>query len=197
MRKTTLAGAAAAAVAAALAITVAATASTSTRTEHFSFIDTSNNPKSHLYSAIATGAFTAGGTADLSGHGSPSTMHFSDGTITFEAKLPPLKTNGNAKLCLETTTDSGTYTILSGTGAYKGISGTGTSTLDFRAVGPIVNGKCSIPTTVADQNIITASGPVSLAQRVSTRLRRRSLAENRCKRTRSRSPQCAKTVTTR
>jgi hypothetical protein len=162
MRKTTLAGAAVAAVAAALAITVAATASTKTQTEHFSFIDTSNNPKSHVYSAIATGAFTAGGTADLAGHGRPSTLHFSDGTITFEAKLPPLKTKGNAKLCLEATTDSGAYKILSGTGAYTGISGTGTYTLDFRAVGPIANGKCLIPTTVADQNIITGSGPVRL-----------------------------------
>ena len=162
MRKTTLAGAAAAAVAAALVTTVAATASTSTQTEHFSLIDISNNPKSRLYSAIATGAFTAGGTALLGTHGSPSTLHFSGGTITLEAKLPPLKTNGNAKLCLETTTDSGTYSLVSGTGAYAGISGTGRVTLDFRAVGPIVHDKCSIPTTLADQNIITLSGPVSL-----------------------------------
>ncbi len=161
MRKTILTAAAAAAVAA-LALTVSATASTSTQTEHFSFIDTSNNPKSHLYSAIATGGFTAGGTAALGTHGSPSTLRFPNGTIKLDIKAGRLTTNANSKLCLETTTDTGTYTLLSGTGAYNRISGTGTFTLDFRAVGPIVNARCSIPTTVADQNIITLSGPVYL-----------------------------------
>jgi hypothetical protein len=161
MRKMIFAGAAAA-VAAALTIAVGATASPSTKTEHFSFIDTSNNPNSNVYSAIATGGFTAGGTATLGRHRHPGTLRLSNGTIKLKAKIGPLKTHGNAKMCLETTVDSGTYTLASGTGAYKGITGSGKLSLDFHAVGPIVKGKCSIPTTVAAQNIITLSGPASL-----------------------------------
>jgi hypothetical protein len=161
MRKMISAGAAAA-VAAALAITVGATASPSTKTEHFSFIDTSNNPKSNVYSAIATGDFTAGGTASLGSHRHPGTLHLSNGTIKLQAKIGPRKTHGNAQTCLETTVDSGTYTLVGGTGAYNGITGSGKLSLVFRAVGPIVNGTCAIPTTVAAQNIITMSGPVSL-----------------------------------
>ena len=89
-------------------------------------------------------------------------VQLSNGTIKLRAKVGPLMTHGNDKTCLETTVDSGTYTLASGTGAYKGITGSGKLSLDFRAVGPIVNGKCSIPTTTAAQNIITLSGPASL-----------------------------------
>lgn len=160
MRKIILAGAAAAA----LAIAGGATASANTKTEHLSFIDTSNNPNSNTYSAIATGAFTAGGTAALGSHRHPATLRFSNGTIKLTFKAGPFKNRANVKTCLQTTVDSGTYKLASGTGAYKGITGSGKFTLQFRAVGTSVNGKCSTstPTTVADQNIITLSGPVSL-----------------------------------
>jgi hypothetical protein len=165
MRKMIPAGAAAA-VAATLAIAVGATASPSPRTEHFSLMNISNNPRSNVYSAIATGEFTAGGTITLGSHGHPGTLRFPNGTIKVIAKLRPFKTQGNIKTCLVRTVGSGTYTLVSGTRAYNGITGSGKLRLVFRAVGPIVNGKCSIPTptttTVADQNIITLSGPVSL-----------------------------------
>lgn len=165
MRKIILAGAVAAA--AALAIAGGATASASTNTEHFSFIDTSNNPNSNTYSAIATGDFTAGGTATFGSgsHAHAATLRFSNGTIKLKVKAGPPKTRSNFKTCLQTTVDSGTYTLASGTGAYRGITGSGKFNLHFRAVGTSVNGKCSTstPTTVADQNIITLSGPVSLA----------------------------------
>lgn len=161
MRKM-ISAAAAAAVATGLAIAIAATASPRTKTENLSFIDTSNNPNSHVYSAIATGDFTAGGTATLGSHGHPGTLRLSNGTIKLKAKVGPLMTHGNAKTCLETTVDSGTYTLSNGTGAYKGITGSGKLSLRFRAVGPIVHGKCEIPTTVAAQNIITLSGPAAL-----------------------------------
>ena len=161
MRKIILVGAAVA-VAAALAITGAATATTSTRTEHFSFIDTSNSPNSDTFSAIATGAFTAGGTAVLpTGKG---TLRFSGGTIKVTDKPTGApKTSANLKICLQTYAASATYKIVSGTGDYKGISGSGKVTAKFTAVGPIVKGKCSTTAnTVASQGIITASGPVSL-----------------------------------
>jgi hypothetical protein len=159
VRKMVLAGAAVA-LAAALAITGAAMATT-TGTEHFSFIDTSNT-NSQTYSAIATGAFTAGGTAVLpAGKG---TLRFGGGTIKVTVKLKGApKTTSNLKACVYTFAESGTYTIVSGTGDYAGITGSGKFTLKGTAVGPIVKGKCSTKAnTVGSQAIITASGPVSL-----------------------------------
>jgi hypothetical protein len=152
----------AAVAAAALAITGAATATTTNETEHFSFIDTSNSPNSDTYSAIATGAFTAGGTAILPKR--KGTLRFSGGTIKVTEKPNGASMmTSNLKICLETFAQSGTYKIVSGTGKYKGISGSGEFKSKFSEVGPIVNGKCSTTAhTVASQGIITASGPVSL-----------------------------------
>jgi excisionase family DNA binding protein len=115
----------------------------------------------NLFSAIATGAFTAGGTADLpSGKG---TLRFSGGTIKLKAKPGPFKNRPNLKICLDTAVASGTYMLVSGTGAYEGISGSRKFTARFTEVGPIVNGKCSTKANaVASQGLITASGPVSL-----------------------------------
>jgi hypothetical protein len=161
MRTMILASAAAAAAAVALAITGAATATTNTKTEHFSFIQTQTSGNENLYSAIATGGVTDGGTA-LAGKGT-ATLRFSRGTIKLATKHGQPHSNANLKLCLETYANSGTYTILSGTGAYKGISGSGKYTLHTTDVGPIINGKCSTTANgIADQGIIIASGPVSL-----------------------------------
>jgi hypothetical protein len=152
---------AAAAVAVAFAISGAAMASPSTKTEHLSFISTSTNGNSNLFSAIATGDFTAGGTADLpTGKG---TLRFPGGTIKVTDKAAATKNHPNLKICLDTVAESGTYKLVSGTGVYKGISGSGKFTAKFTEVGPIVNGKCSTTANaVASQGIITASGPVSL-----------------------------------
>jgi hypothetical protein len=153
-----LAGAAVAA-AASLAISGAATAAPTTKTEHFSFITTSITGNS--FSAIATGAFTDGGTATLpSGKG---TLKLSGGTIKVTAKSGRAKNNFNAKTCLATTVQPGTYTIVSGTRRYAGISGSGKYTVTFTQVGAIVGGKCSMKASpVASQGIILASGPVTL-----------------------------------
>jgi hypothetical protein len=149
-------------VAAAVAITGAATATTTKGTERFSFIDTSNRRNSDTYSAIATGAFTAGGRAILpKGKG---TLRFAGGTIKITEKPNGASMmTADLKICLETFAQSGTYKIVSGTGKYKGISGSGEFQSRFSEVGPIVNGKCSTTAdTVASQGIITASGSVSL-----------------------------------
>jgi hypothetical protein len=160
MRKMILA-AIAVAGAAALTITVAATATTITKTEHFSFIQTQTSGNENLYSAIATGDFTAGGTA-IAGKGT-AILRFPGGTIKLQTKHGHVKSNANLKLCLETYANSGTYTILRGTGTYKGISGSGKYTLHTTDVGPIINGKCSTTANgIADQGIIIANGPVSL-----------------------------------
>jgi hypothetical protein len=160
VRKTILAGATMA-VAASFAITGAAAASPSTGIEHFSFITTATSGNPNLFSAIATGAFTAGGTANLpSGKG---TLKFSGGTIKTTSKSGPMKNKVNSKLCLVVSTQSGTYKLVGGTGVYKGISGSGKYTARFTEVGPIVGGKCSTTANaVAAQGIITGSGPVTL-----------------------------------
>jgi hypothetical protein len=152
---------AALAVVIALAITGAATATTSTKIEHFSFIQTQTSGNEYLYSAIATGDFTDGGTAIA---GKPiATLRLSRGTITPMTTHRQAKSTANLKLCLETYANSGTYKVVSGTRAYKGISGSGKYTIHTTGVGPISNGKClTTANGIADQGIILASGPVSL-----------------------------------
>lgn len=159
MRKMILAGAAVA-VAASLAMSVAAAAAT-TKIEHFSFISTATGGSGNSFSAIATGAFTAGGTANLpSGKG---TLKFPGGKIKVTAKAGRAKSNFNAKTCLATSVQPGTYKIVSGTGVYAGISGSGKYTASFTEVAPMVRGKCSMKgNPVAVQGVITASGPVTL-----------------------------------
>jgi hypothetical protein len=159
MRKSILAVASAAV--AALAITGAATASTGTKTEHFSFIDTSNT--SQAASAIATGAFTAGGTTVL--NRGTDTLRLSHGTIKLEIHFTQApKTTANPTTCLVTERSSGTYGLAAGTGMYKGISGSGHFAQAAHQVGPAPHGKCSFTsgTPIASQQVVTASGPVSL-----------------------------------
>jgi hypothetical protein len=69
----------------------------------------------------------------------------------------------NAKACYFTQTAKGTFTLISGTGPYKGITGSGTYTSSFRGVGPMVNGKCTMKgKLVAVQSIVNATGHVTL-----------------------------------
>jgi len=158
VRRIILVGAAAT-VATSLAISGAAAAAPTTKTEHFSFVSTAIT--GNTFSAIATGAFTAGGTANLpSGKG---TLKFPGGTIKVTAKAGHAKNNFNAKTCLGTSVQPGTFKIISGTGVYAGITGSGKYTASFTEVGPIVAGKCSMNgNPVAAQGSIRASGPVTL-----------------------------------
>jgi hypothetical protein len=57
----------------------------------------------------------------------------------------------------------GTYKLLGGTGAYKGITGSGTYKLSILGIGAKSGGKCSrTKPPVAFQQLIQASGPVTL-----------------------------------
>ena len=154
MRKSLVVGAVATG-AASLALTGAAIGAGASGTEHFTFLSTS--PTGQTYSAIGTGVFTAGGTMTR------GTLTFPSGTIkvTHKQTGKPVTTM-NAKACYFAQTSKGTFTIVSGTGAYKGITGSGTYTSNDRFVGPIVNGKCAKGKPVAAQGIITATGHVTL-----------------------------------
>jgi hypothetical protein len=149
--------------AAALALSGAAFGSTAgaSGTEHFTFISTS--VVSGKFSVIATGAFTAGGTATP--FAKTDTLRFPKGTIevTSKRESKPVMT-ASSTTCYETLSEKGAYVILGGTGAYKGITGSGRFTVSIREVGPSTNGKCDTKTSqrVASQGIIDAAGPVSL-----------------------------------
>ena len=147
--------------AAGLALAGAALGAGTAGAEHFTFLSTSVS--ADRFSVIATGVFTAGGTATpLAG---TDTLKFPNGTIDVTSKSTgkPV-TTGNTKTCYESLSQRGTYTLAGGTGTYAGITGSGSFTLSIRQVGPVTNGKCDTKTSkrVASQGIITASGPVSL-----------------------------------
>jgi hypothetical protein len=141
----------------AAALGIASSAAASTSTEHFSLISVTTNQSHVVFSAIATGRFTAGGTAIMTGK--VVTLRFQQGTITLNVKNQHRTTTKYP--CLQEEASSGTYTIAGGTGAYTGIGGWGKSAVNLTFVDTKVNGRCS-DTPAAVQAIVTASGPVSL-----------------------------------
>jgi hypothetical protein len=159
-----LAATAAAAAAGAFALTGVTAASAASPavsgTEHFQFMTTS--PTSSNASIIATGVFTAGG-VDHPGR-TTDTLVFPTGSFKVTHSKPTGTQTLNPKTCLLTATQTGTYTISGGTGAYSGISGHGTYQATILAVAArTAQGKCS--TTLAPaawQQVIKASGPVHL-----------------------------------
>ncbi len=162
MRKLILAVTATVAAFLAATLTIAAGATATTHTERFSFADTLTGSGPPVWSVIATGDFIAGGKARAEGKGvllldSPS------GTITLQTTKQHKKVSKDqtATACVQTQISSGAYTIAGGTGAYKGISGSGRSTIHNTFVEQVVNGHCASAFT-AVQSLITASGPVSL-----------------------------------
>lgn len=160
-------GAAAATVAAgALAVSgvaVASAASHSARPaasgiEQFQLMNAS--PTSSTSSFIGHGVFTAGG---VDHQGKLDRVVFSNGSFKITHKKGSGTQHFNPKTCLLTVTQTGTYKLSGGTGAYAGISGHGTYRLSVLAIGARSGGTCSktAPPT-AFQQLIRASGPVRL-----------------------------------
>ncbi len=144
------------------ALILAAGASATTGTESFSFIDTSTTD-TPLFSVIATGAFVAGGTATRPSKGVLK-LRLPDGTITLDTgKKHEVGTmHQTATACIETQTNNpGHFTITGGTGAYKGITGSGRTTAHSTFIEQVVHGQCA-DAYAAVQALATASGPVSL-----------------------------------
>jgi hypothetical protein len=126
--------------------------------EKFSLMDASTNESSVVYSTIATGSFTDGGTA--SKVGGVLTMQLSKGSITLQIKS---KHHGATSEhdCAQTQSSSGDYTITGGTGSYSNITGTGSATVNVTLVEADSGGNCS-SAPLAAQGTISASGHVSL-----------------------------------
>lgn len=164
MRKTTVTLASAAA--AAVIISGAGVAAASPRpatsgTEVFHLMTTSATSKQA--SLIATGVFTVGG-VDIVGN-TVDTAKFANGTFKINHPGRGSGTHSlNPKTCLFTESATGKYTLSGGTGAYAGISGSGTAKISILAVAARSSaGKCSTSLKpVAWQQTITATGQVSL-----------------------------------
>ena len=150
------------AVAIAAAAPAVSIATAHTATEHFSLIDTSTNP-TPVFSVIATGAFTDAGSATVPTKG-VFVLHLSAGTITLhtQKKAAQGTKTETATACIQTQTMHGGYTISGGTGAYKGITGSGRAALVATFVEQVSKGTCASSFT-AVQAILTASGPVTLS----------------------------------
>lgn len=150
------------AVSGAAAIAAASNATATTKTEHFTLITTSTTTGPPVYSVIATGAFIDGGTATHEGKGGLR-LHLSSGTITLDGKKqhPRVTKTETATACMQTASTSISYTIAQGTGAYKGITGSGRATDEDAFVEQALHGGCSTNFDAA-QGAITASGAVSL-----------------------------------
>jgi hypothetical protein len=126
--------------------------------ERFSLMDASISQSDVVYSTIATGAFTDGGTA--SKVGAVLTLQLSKGSITLQIKS---KHHGaiSEHDCAQTQSSSGDYTITSGTGSYSNITGAGSAIVNVTLVEAGSAGNCS-SAPLAAQGTISASGHVSL-----------------------------------
>ena len=149
------------AVCGATALAAANAATATTKTEHFTLLTTSTIARQPVFSVIATGAFIDGGTATHESGGGLM-LHLSSGTITLDRNKPQPRVTKTetTTACLQTASSSFSYTITQGTGAYRGISGSGRATEHDAFVEPVVHGSCSANFAAA-QGAIAATGVVS------------------------------------
>src|SRR5437764_4725693 len=103
-----------------------------TGTENFQVMSTSAT--SSKLPLIASGVFTAPG-VDHEGAHNIAKFVFSNGSITVRHSAGTGTRSFNPKTCLDTLNLHGTYQVLSGTGKYAGITGSGTYKLSILAIG--------------------------------------------------------------
>lgn len=130
-------------------------------TEHFSLMTT--QPSASKYVIIASGAFTAGGT-DVSGN-KVDTAKFANGTFQIDhgTKVKILKESVNPTTCLAEFVATAKFTLRKGTGAYKGISGSGTATIKDLEIAKSSGGKCNPNANpLHNEQTITATAHVKL-----------------------------------
>jgi hypothetical protein len=130
-------------------------------TEHFSLMTT--QPSASKYTIIASGLFTAGG-VDLSGS-KADLARLPGGTFKIDhgGQIHIVKQSVNPKTCLAQFVATTKFTLGAGTGAYKGITGSGKATLSGLGIAPRAKGKCNPNgTPLAWEQTITASAHVTL-----------------------------------
>jgi hypothetical protein len=153
--------AAAAAVVGGAGLAAASTHTGVSGTEHFQMMTTSATGSTG--SVIASGVFTAPAVDHEHQATNTSTFTFANGTINIKHSNGTGTQHFDPKTCLLTINEHGTYKLLSGTGSYAGISGSGNYQLSILAIGASSGGKCvQNKPPVAVHQVINASGPVSL-----------------------------------
>jgi hypothetical protein len=123
-----------------------------------------------VYALAATGVFSATGTMRGIGNGQAASLaKFPGGTyvVNHPPKDAASSTSIDHTTCVEKSTLTGTYTLGKGTGAYTGITGSGTYDLVY--TGTLLrhkNGVCDenngVPVLSSAQQVMDASGPVTL-----------------------------------
>ena len=128
-------------------------------TEHLKLVSTNGN--SNTSTIIATGVFAAGG-VDYGGNNIDLAV-FPHGAFSINHTGVQVSFNVNPKTCVARGSGTGPYTLFRGYGAYAGIHGSGTATVSILATfGRKANGTCDQRNLTAFQQIIRASGPVTL-----------------------------------
>lgn len=155
-----LTAAAAAAVMGGAGLAAASTHAPVSGTENFQLMSTSAT--TNTSSIIASGVFTAPG-VDHEGANNSAKFVFANGTVSLKHSNGTGTQHFDPKTCLLTVSQHGTYQLLSGTGKYAGITGSGKYQLSILAIGAKSGGKCvqSKP-PVAFHQVINATGTVSL-----------------------------------
>src|SRR5258708_7299061 len=128
-----------AAVTSGAGLAAASAAPAESGTEHFQAVSTS--PTSNTSSIIFTGAFTAGGVANIGR--ATGAVTFPGGTFKIRHSRGTGQSSFNPRTCLLTVNEHGAYVLGHGTGKYAGISGHGTYQLHVLAIAQRVHGQCS------------------------------------------------------
>lgn len=124
-----------------------------------------------VYSVTASGVFPATGTFPGIGDGrNQSIARFPAGTFVVTHPVSDQKTTVqqmDSHSCAVIVDQKGSFTVGRGTGAYKGITGYGTDTMDFTGTLPKRNGKCdtspnALPVKGTAHSVIVAKGAILL-----------------------------------
>jgi hypothetical protein len=130
-------------------------------TEHFQMMTTTGTGSTG--SVIASGVFTAPAVDHEHEATNTSTFTFANGTILIKHSNGTGTQHFDPKTCLMTINLHGTYKLVSGTGHYQGINGSGKYQLSILAIGARSGGKyVQTKPPVAFHQVFNASGPVSL-----------------------------------
>jgi hypothetical protein len=130
-----------------------------TGTEHVQIMTTSGTATTA--SVIVWGLFTAAG-VDHVGN-TIDTIVLPGGTIKIKHPGGGGPPNFNTKTCLLTASERAAYTLVGGTGKFKGITGHGIATVSIVAIAAKVKGACSqTAPPVAFHQVINGSGPARL-----------------------------------
>jgi hypothetical protein len=96
-------------------------AGASTPTEYFTYVQTSfNGPRT----VVAAGPISATGTDTILTNHKDQPV-FPDGTLTIKHQVSTSRQTFDSRTCVFTSSETGTYTIIRGTGAYAHVSGSG------------------------------------------------------------------------